>query len=204
MEYAETVYSHPSFKRNRDPILEVLRDCLPPTARILEIASGSGQHAIYFQAALAATTWQPSDPDPNCRESILAWAKRKDSKILPPLSIDVQAESWGISEGEEYDAIVCINMIHITPFSCVEGLLKNASRMLAKNNLLFLYGPFKRSGEHISESNQRFDEDLRRRDSEWGIRDVEIIISRADREGLALTEVIEMPQHNLSVIFKRS
>ncbi|MDP6473944.1 MAG: DUF938 domain-containing protein [Alphaproteobacteria bacterium] len=203
MEYVETIYAHPSFNRNRDPILEVLRDWLPPTARVLEIASGSGQHAIYFQAALPATKWQPSDPDPDCRESITAWAERKKSTISPPLSIDAEAENWGISGGENFDAIVCINMIHTTPRSSTDGLMKHASELLPKDGLLFLYGPFKRSGQHVSESNRRFDEDLRRRNPEWGIADVEIIISGAERENLALSEIIEMPQNNLSVIFKR-
>jgi cyclopropane fatty-acyl-phospholipid synthase-like methyltransferase len=203
MEYVETIYAHPSFDRNRDPILEVLRDYLPPDARVLEIASGTGQHAVYFQAALPATKWQPSDPNPDCRESIAAWAERKKSKILPPLSIDVEAESWSLAEDQIFDAIVCINMIHTTPRSCTDGLIKHASKLLPKDGLLFFYGPFKRSGQHISEPNRLFDEDLRRRNSDWGIADVEIIISGAERQGLALSEIVEMPQNNLSVIFKR-
>lgn len=191
----------PAAARNRDPILRVLRDCLPPSARVLEIASGTGEHAVWFAEALVKVSWQPTDMDPDALESITA---RRDlaglPNLLPPLQLDASAEAWPVARA---DAIVAINMVHIAPWSATQGLIAGAARVLTADGLLFLYGPFSEGGLHAAASNKAFDADLRARNPSWGVRDLNEITALAVQRGLTKPERIPMPANNLSVIFRR-
>jgi hypothetical protein len=196
----------PSVARNREPILAVLRrvvplPILPARGLVLEIASGSGEHAIYFAAALPHLTWQPSDPDPDARESIAAYlAATALPNVLPPLILDAAASNWPVTQA---DVIVAINMIHIAPWAATEGLMAGAERLLPVGGVLFLYGPFREHGQHTAPSNAAFDESLRARDREWGVRDLDEVAALASQHGLALEERVAMPANNLSVVFRR-
>jgi SAM-dependent methyltransferase len=192
----------PHVARNRDPILEVLRPVLPPKGLVLEVASGSGEHAAYFASKLPVLTWQPTDPDPEAIASIAA--HRSDANLpnlLAPLQLDVTANQWPIARA---DAVMCCNMIHISSWASTEGLLAGAARTLPAGGLLYLYGPYKIGGEHTAPSNRDFDLDLRRRNPAWGIRDLGDVTALAERHGLKLAETVPMPANNLSVIFRRS
>lgn len=189
----------PAVARNREPILAVLRDHLPASGTALEIASGSGEHAVAFAAAFPGMIWQPSDPDPANRASIAAWiASDGGPNLLPPLALDATAEIWPLATA---DAVLCINMIHIAPWAACLGLLRGAARLLSPGGLLYLYGPFKRDGAHTAPSNAAFDESLRARDPAWGVRDLGDVIAAA--EGFASPTVVAMPANNLSVLFRR-
>lgn len=193
----------PATQRNREAILEILSKYLAPESNILEIASGTGEHAIYFTERTQSWHWIPSDINPTARESIIAWknAMGVDNLALP-LSIDVTQDNWHEALREsKINAIVNINMIHIAPWSACLGLIRGAEEILPSGGMLYLYGPFKLHGEHTAESNQRFDRSLRDRNSEWGVRNLETVIDIADRANLQLQQVIEMPANNLSVIF---
>lgn len=187
--------------RNRDPILGLLRDRLPQPGLVLEIASGTGEHAVWFSRAMPGLTWQPTDRDAGALDSIAAW---RDGAALPnllaPLWLDVTAEAWPVQHA---DAVVAINMIHIAPWAATLGLLAGAARVLPPGGLLYLYGPFREGGAHTAPSNAAFDADLRARDPGWGIRDLDEIVALAAAEGLALAERIAMPANNLSVVFCR-
>jgi hypothetical protein len=192
----------PATARNRDPILAVLRRVLPQRGVVLEIASGTGEHAAYFARNLPDMVWQPSDPDAESRESIAAWTEASGaSNVRPPLDIDAAAPSWPIDRA---DAMVCINMVHISPWRATEGLLSGAARILPAGGVLYLYGPYKRDGRHTAPSNEAFDRDLRQRNPEWGVRDVAEVRNVASVFGLRLQEIVEMPANNLSVIFVRN
>jgi hypothetical protein len=191
----------PHVARNREPILAVLRRVLPQSGVVLEIASGSGEHMVYFAKELPSLTWQPSDPDLEALASIAA--HRADAgltNLLAPLRLDVTAQSWPIDHA---DVVMCNNMIHISPWAATEGLMAGAARTLPAGGLLFLYGPYKIGGRHTATSNQVFDEDLRRRDPSWGIRDLADVTALAQRNGFAAPETVPMPANNLSVIFRR-
>lgn len=194
--------SAPSTQRNRDPILGVLARVLPPAGLVLEIASGSGEHAVYFAARLPALAWQPSDPDEANRASITAW---RDDAALPnlraPLALDATWDRWPI---ERADAMVNINMIHIAPWAACEGLMRGAARLLPPGAPLVLYGPFRRGGRHTAPSNEAFDRGLRARDAAWGVRDLEAVERAAAAAGLPLDEIVEMPSNNLSLVFRRA
>ncbi len=191
----------PATGRNRDPILAVLRRVLPPKGVVLEIASGTGEHAVYFARNLPDLVWQPSDPDAESRESIAAWTDASGAaNVRPPLDLDAAAPSWPI---ERADAVVCINMVHIAPWRATEGLLSGAARILPAGGVLYLYGPYKRDGRHTAPSNEAFDGDLRQRNPEWGVRDIAEVRNVASVFGLRLQEVAEMPANNLSVVFDR-
>lgn len=162
--------SYPHVVRNRDPILDVLRRVLPPRGLVLEIASGSGEHAVYFAERLPSIFWQPTDSDANALASIGAYRNAANaSNLLPPLMLDVTAERWPV---ERADVVTCCNMIHIAPWAAAEGLVAGAARVLGAGGMLFLYGPFKIDGRHTAPSNHDFDLDLRRRNPAWGIRDL--------------------------------
>ena len=192
----------PATDRNRAPILAVLRDALPKSGTVLEIASGTGQHAVCFAAGLPGLTWQPSDPDATHRESIAAWtAHEKAANVLPPLAIDVRQEPWGI---EAVDAIVCINMIHIAPWAAAEALFAAAGRRLAPGGVLYLYGPYRRNGAHTAPSNEAFDRQLRAADAEWGVRDMEAVIALGAAQGLTCAEPVPMPANNFSLVFRKA
>ena len=191
----------PHVARNREPILAVLRRVLPPSGVVLEIASGSGEHAVYFAKELPALTWQPSDPDPEALASIAAHRADADlPNLLAPLRLDVTADEWLIDHA---DVVMCNNMIHISPWAAAEGLIAGAARVLSAGGMLFLYGPYKIDGRHTAPSNQAFDGDLRSRNPEWGIRDLGEVAALARRHGFTVPETVQMPANNLSVIFRR-
>ena len=193
--------SSPAVVRNRDPILAVLRRVLPERGVVLEIASGSGEHAVHFAAALPSLIWQPSDPDSQARDSIAAYrAAAQLPNLLPPLVLDAMSPTWPVTQ---VDAMVAINMIHIAPWGAAEGLMAGAERLLPAGGVLFLYGPFRERGQHTAPSNAAFDESLRARNREWGVRDLDEVAALASRHGLALEERVAMPANNLSVVFRR-
>ena len=193
--------SAPAAGRNQEPILGVLRDILPRTGLVLEIASGTGEHAVWFSAALSGLTWQPTDRDPEALSSIAAWRETTGTgNMLPPLVLDAAADSWPF---ERADAVVSINMIHIAPWHAAQGLIAGAARVLSAYGLLFLYGPFRENGAHTSPGNRAFDVDLRARDPSWGIRDLEDVAALARQHGFARPERIQMPANNLSLVFRR-
>lgn len=191
----------PSATRNRDAILAVLRETLPAEGLILEIASGSGEHALYFAGALPTLTFQPSDPSAEARASIAAWiAESGLANIRPPIAIDASSDAWPTSAPA---AILCINMIHIAPWTAAEGLFRHAGALLARGAPLFLYGPFRQPGRPLEPGNLAFDESLRGRDPAWGLRDLGEVAALAQANGFAGPEIVEMPANNLSVTFRR-
>jgi len=191
----------PAAARNRDPILAVLREVLPPGGMVLEIASGTGEHAVHFAGALPGLTWQPSDVAEESLGSIAAHrAFAALPNLLAPLRLDVTAPSWPAARA---DALVCINMLHISPWAAAEGLMAGAERLLAPGKFLYLYGPFKQDGRHTAPSNAAFDDSLRARHPEWGVRDTGELADLARRHGLALVRQVGMPANNLSLIFRR-
>ena len=192
----------PSAARNRDPIWAVLRPELPASGLVLEVASGSGEHTAHF-ARLAGPqiVFQPSDPDAQARASIDAWGATSGlSSILPALALDAAADAWPIAHA---DVVVCINMIHIAPWTSTVGLVRGAVRVLPPGGLLFLYGPYRRGGGHTAPSNAAFDADLRRRDPAWGVRDLEAVAALSAAAGFGAPYIAEMPANNLCILFRR-
>ena len=193
---------HPHVERNREPILAVLKRLLPRRALVLELASGSGQHAAYFAKALPGVSWLPSDIDPKSLASIAAFrAEAKLRNLLAPVPLDATAYAWPVTRA---NAIVCCNMIHIAPWAACRGLIAGAGRVLLPGGFLFLYGPFKIDDHHTARSNQDFDAWLRGQNPEWGIRDIGEVRTLAVEHGLTLAETVPMPANNLSVIFRRA
>ncbi|MFN7950133.1 MAG: DUF938 domain-containing protein [bacterium] len=192
----------PATARNRDPILDVLRRVLPTEGLVLEIASGTGEHAVHFARHLLGIVWQPSDPDAESRASIAAW---RESEALPnlraPRELDVRAKTWPIDAA---DAIVCINMVHISPWTATLALLAGAARVLPSGAPLVLYGPYHVGGNPTAPSNAAFDESLRARNPEWGVRHLEDVERAANAAGFALAETIPMPANNFTLVFRRS
>jgi hypothetical protein len=196
----------PATQRNREPILAVLRRVLPASGALLEIASGTGEHAVYLAAQLPGRIFLPSDPDPAHRESIAAWSAAQGSANLrPALALDVTHSNWERSAGVPSDlaAILCINLIHIAPWSAALGLLRGAGAALDAGRVLYLYGPYRRAGRPTAPSNEVFDRSLRAQNSAWGLRELEALAAAADAQGFALEEVVEMPANNLSLILRR-
>ena len=192
----------PSVARNRDPILAVLRRVLPARGTVLEIASGTGEHAVHFAAGLPHLTWQPSDQDAAALRSVAAHrAAAQLPNLLPPVELDVTAPQWPV---EHADAVVAINMIHIAPWRAAEGLMAGAGRLLAAGGVLYLYGPYIEPGRETAPSNLAFDADLKRRNPEWGLRDVDRVTALAASCGLDFVERVAMPSNNLSLVFRRS
>lgn len=190
----------PATGRNREPILEVLRRVLPPAGLVLEVASGTGQHAAFFAESLPDLVWQPTDRDPTHRTSIAAWTEGLPN-VRPPLDLDTTRRPWPVERAE---AVVCINMIHIAPWEAGLGLLDGAAAVLPPGGPLVLYGPYRRGGAHTAPSNAAFDADLRARNPAWGVRDLEAVESAAVAAGFTLQEVVAMPANNLTVLFRRS
>ncbi|MDB5316470.1 MAG: hypothetical protein JWO26_249 [Rhodospirillales bacterium] len=190
----------PATLRNREPILAALRQFLPSSGTVLEIASGSGEHAVFFAASLAGITWQPSDRGAAARASVDAHAADAAlPNLLPALELNVTAAAWPISRA---DALLCCNMIHIAPWAATLGLMAGAARVLAQGAPLMLYGPFIQAGVPTAYSNDDFDADLRRRDPEWGLRDLDAVAATA--RGFTLDAIIPMPSNNLFVVFRRA
>lgn len=191
----------PSALRNRGPISDLLREVLPATGTVLEIASGSGEHVIHFAELFPDLVWQPSDPSPEARASVEAWvASQALTNVLPPMDVDASSETWPITRA---DAIIAINMIHISPWEATQGLLKCAGQLLPAGGPLILYGPYRRQGQPLVQSNVEFDASLKARNPEWGIRLLEDLTSLAEHSGLELTSVTDMPANNLGVVFTR-
>lgn len=189
-------------QRNREPILEVLSRVLPPGARVLEIASGTGEHVVFFAAALPQTHWQPTDLGDECLDSIAAW---RDSvaaaNVAPPVRLDVTAEAWPIGT---FDAIFSANLVHIAPWQACRGLMRGAGRHLQRGGVLVLYGPFRIDGKHTAASNEAFDADLRMRDPAWGVRDLEAVVEEADANGLLFEQRVAMPANNQTLVFRKA
>ncbi len=192
----------PAAERNREPILAVLRTMLPATGRVLEVASGTGQHVVHFASALPGCHWQPGDPDAKAREAIDARVARAGLlNVSSAIALDVESGPWPPGP---FDAVFCANMIHIAPWSCTQGLLDGAARILKPGGSLLLYGPFLRDGIETAPGNVAFDADLRARNPAWGIRRLEAVGQMAAGLGLTRESVTEMPANNLLVRFVRS
>ncbi|SOZ39531.1 DUF938 domain-containing protein [Cupriavidus neocaledonicus] len=191
----------PATERNREPILAVLRQVLPASGTVLEIASGTGQHAVHFAAALPGITWQPSDPDAAARASIAAWTAHAGlANVRAPLALDVCRQPWGIDAAA---AVVCINMIHIAPWAAAEALFAGAGKLLGPGGVLFLYGPYRRGGAHTAPSNAAFDAQLRATDPDWGVRDMEAVIALGAAQGLRCDEPVPMPANNFCLVLRK-
>ena len=199
---SEARRSAPHVARNTAPIVEVLRDVLPAKGLVLEVASGSGEQSAAFAQAFPKLLWQPSDPDPDALASIEAW--REDLGIfnlLPPVRLDASAIGWPIASAE---AILCINMVHISPWSATEGLMRGAGRLLEPGAPLYLYGPYRQREVETEPSNEAFDHSLKSRNADWGLRNLEDVVAAAGQNGLALERAVPMPANNLSVIFRKT
>ncbi|MBN3951734.1 MAG: DUF938 domain-containing protein [Nostoc sp. NMS7] len=202
----------PATQRNSEPIIEVLLQVLPKSGTILEIASGTGEHAVFFAPKLSPRLWLPTDANLQLRASITAWAEHIGcDNLYPPLELDVREPVWAV-ENPAFDwlnnqpivAIVNINMIHISPWSACLGLMAGAGRILPPGGILYLYGPFKQGGEHTAASDAAFDESLRAQNPEWGVRNFDDVVAVASAQNLTLKQTYQMPANNLSVVFERS
>jgi hypothetical protein len=191
----------PAAARNREPIAAVLREVLPAGGTILEVASGTGEHAAWFASLFEGLDWQPSDPDPEALASIRAWREEAGlANLLEPLRLDASAQDWPVVAA---DAILCVNMVHISPWAATAGLMRGAGRLLPPRAPLVLYGPYRRAGVPTAPSNEAFDESLRARNPEWGLRDLEAVEAEGAAQGLRLERIFEMPANNLTLVFRR-
>jgi hypothetical protein len=208
-------------ERNREPILAVLQRVLPTTGTMLEVSSGTGEHAVFFAPRLAPRQWLPSDLNPEARHSIAAWQEAAPADNLhPPLALNAAAPRWPVDsqpsdsqpaedlppaldlQRHPITALVNINMIHISPWAACLGLMAGAGRILPSGGVLYLYGPYKQGGQHTAPSNAAFDASLQAQNPQWGVRDLETVVAAAEAEGLALVETVAMPANNLSVVFR--
>jgi len=195
----------PATLRNREPITSVLRDVLPSNGVALEIASGSGEHIAYFASQFPSLTWQPSETNSRLFPSIDAWARdvadqvNRDT-IRPPVYLNTCDHPWPLKQA---DAILAINMIHISPWESCQGLMTGSGSVLGKEGVLFLYGPFLQSDVGTAPSNLAFDDSLRQQNPQWGIRDLNSVVALADENDLDLVKTVPMPSNNLSVVFRK-
>ena len=191
----------PATSRNRSPIAAVLERVLPPSGLVLEVASGSGEHAVAFAREFPHLDWQPSDGDPEALSSAEAWAADADlPNLRDPILLDAASATWPIDHA---DAILCVNMVHISPWAATVGLMRGAGRLLAVGAPLTLYGPYRQAGVETAQSNQAFDRSLKARDPDWGLRSVEQVGDEAAANGLMLREIVAMPANNLMLLFRR-
>lgn len=191
----------PSALRNRAPILDVLKDVLPPAGLVLEIASGSGEHVVHFARHLPGLTFQPTERYEEGRASVAAWVAREGlANVRPPLHLDAATQDWPVGP---VDAVLCINMIHISPWSATQGLMAGAAAHLPEGGPLVLYGPYLRDGVETAPGNDAFDQSLKARDPAWGVRRLEAVAALAAQNGFTLARVVEMPANNLTVVFRR-
>lgn len=198
----------PATARNREPILSVLEDTLPDSGTVLEIAAGTGQHAVAFAPAFPGLTWLPTDMEDENLASIRAWrAAHSAPSLLPPLRLDVEDAVWPV-ESDPPDApvtaILAINLIHIAPWSASEGLMRGTGRILQSGGVLYLYGPYRRGGAHTAPSNADFEQWLKDRNPDWGLRDVDDVAALAAAQGLTLERAVDMPANNLSLVFRKA
>ena len=189
-------------ERNKDPILTVLESVLPASGSVLEIASGSGQHVCYFASGLPGIRWQPTEPDDASRETISIRIREAGlQNVAEPLALDVLEPHWPVHE--RYDSVLCINMIHISPWRATHALFRGAARLLDSQGKLILYGPYLENGTAV-QSNLDFDASLKRRNAEWGLRDLDEVTRVAAGHGFARREIVRMPANNLTVVFVKS
>ena len=194
--------SAPAALRNREPIASVLREWLPPQGLVLEIASGTGEHCIYFAEAFPQLEWQPTDAHPDALASIHAWLRAAaPSNVRPPLELDAAAADWPATSA---DAILCINMLHISPWQSALGLLEGAAKLLPEQSPLILYGPWIVDGVETAPSNLEFDRNLKQRDSRWGLRKVGDFAAAASQRGFELAEIRTMPANNVMLLLRRT
>jgi hypothetical protein len=191
----------PAAARNREPIAEVLKAVLPPSGTVIEVASGTGQHAVHFARLFPNLLWQPTDRDSEALDSIAAWREEAAlDNLLAPLRLDAAAPDWAVTAA---DAIVCINMVHISPWEATVGLMRGAGALLPPGAPLVLYGPYIRAGVPTAPSNLAFDESLRARNPLWGLRTLDSVRAEAEKNGLAFDRLFEMPANNLTVVFRK-
>ena len=191
----------PATMRNRDAIVAVLKDILPASGLVLEVASGTGEHIVYFGRTFPDLSFQPSDPDPACCESIAAWTKREVmANVLPPLQLDAQAREWDVPK---LAAILCINMVHISPWESSIGLFKKAGALLDPGAPLYLYGPYLRADVETAPGNLAFERSLKSRDLRWGLRDVADMDALAMQNGFVRESLTEMPANNISLVYRK-
>lgn len=190
----------PAAERNRVPLMHVLQRILPPRGTVLEVASGTGQHAAYFAQAFQDLVWQPTEIDPESLDSIGSWvAQTGMPNLQAPLRLDV-TEPWPVDVA---DVVLCVNMVHITPWACTEALLAGAGRVLPSSGQLITYGPYQVDGRHTAPSNAQFDQWLKARDPSWGVRDVGRLAAVAMQHGLMLSEQVPMPANNFVLVFAK-
>ena len=198
----------PATERNRGPIGDLLERMLPAQGAVLELASGSGEHAITFQRRFPQLRWQTSDPDPTHRASINAWIQHQGlSQVMPAaLNLDVENRPWPLPQTirRALNAVVCINLLHISPASCTDAVLEESALLLPSGAPLIIYGPFMRDGAHTSASNAAFDQSLRQRNLQWGVRELNHVTAIAAKAGFKTESVVSMPANNLSLVFQRT
>jgi hypothetical protein len=190
----------PATLRNRAAIATMLGELLPAAGRVLEVASGSGEHCAYFAEHFPKLEWHPSDPDPDALASIAAWCEGL-ANVRPPVALDAAATTWPVGHA---DAILCINMVHISPWAATLGLMAGAGRLLPTGAPLILYGPYREADVPTAPSNEEFDQSLRARDPAWGLRLLDEVVAAAEAQGLAFERRVAMPANNLIVAFRRS
>jgi hypothetical protein len=188
----------PATLRNREAIADILATVLPSSGNVLEVASGSGEHCAYFAQRFRTLTWQPSDPEPAARASIALWCDDLPN-VHPALDLNAEASDWPLTHAA---AVLCINMVHISPWEATQGMLSAAARLLQAGAPLFLYGPYHRTAYPTAPSNEAFDAALRMRDPRWGLRNIDDVLAAAD--GFVLDRIVEMPANNLSIVLRRS
>ena len=192
----------PAAERNKDPILTVLETVLPQAGSVLEIASGSGQHVCFFAGALPGIRWQPTEPDSVARDTIAIRIRESGlANVAPPIALDVLEPLWPLAD--TFDAVLCINMTHISPWPATHALCRGAARHLGTQGRLVLYGPYLEDGK-AAQSNLDFDASLKRRNPEWGLRELAEVTRVANAHGLQRQQVVRMPANNLAVVFAKS
>ena len=193
--------SAPAALRNREPIAEVLGDWLPTSGLVLEIASGTGEHVAYFARAFPSLDWQPSDVEPVALASIESWRREANvANLRSPVELDASSPDWSIASA---DAVLSINMVHISPWASALGLIAGSARILPSGGPLILYGPWTKGEVETAPSNLAFDADLKRRNPEWGLRLVEDFAAAAEKAGLALQDQREMPANNRMLLLRK-
>ena len=204
-ENTDVRLDYPATGRNQEVILDVLKEALPKSGAVLEVASGSGQHITYFAQQIPQLKWQPSDIEAAARASIDAWRNEMGvtEAVHTPIDLDARVDIWSLGHIKDLNAIISINMIHISAWEACLGLLKNASRVLPAGGVLYLYGPFKVGGLHIAPSNAEFDLSLQSQNPSWGVRNLDDVAEEALKQNFQLMKTIRMPANNFSVIFHK-
>ncbi|MBT5263726.1 MAG: DUF938 domain-containing protein [Rhodospirillaceae bacterium] len=195
----------PAAGRNREPLLAILRQVLPVDGTVLEIGSGTGQHAAWFAPELSPRRWLPTDPAESALASIAAWsALGEEPRPLSPRALDASLDNWPVGKRDQITAVFSANVVHISPWAVTEGLVSGAGRVLQTGGKMIFYGPFKRNGKHTAEGNVRFDKWLQDQDSRWGVRSLERISELALEQGFLMPELHDMPANNFCVSFAKS